>query len=159
MRTPPLGTVAQGKADWYYPYPKTTEGYEQAGKEWRSTMPFTEENVAIGKEVYVKLCSHCHGASGKGDGPIIAAGKFPNPPSYDSQRIKDLTEGKIYHSIFHGINIMGAHGSQMTPTEIWQVVQYIRTARGETPDGSLAAAAPAKKEDKKAAQPEAPKTN
>lgn len=159
MRTPPSGTVARDKADWYYPYPKTTEGYEQAGKEWRSPLAFTEENVATGKEVYTKMCSHCHGANGKGDGPIIEAGKFPNPPSYDSQRIKDLTDGKMYHSIFHGINIMGAHGSQLNPTEIWQVVQYIRTARGEKPDGSVGVAAPAKQDDKKAAKTEAPKTN
>lgn len=153
LRTPPVGTVAQGKADWYYPYPKTNEGYELAGKEWRSPLAFTEENVAVGKEVYTKMCSHCHGANGKGDGPIIAAGKFPNPPSYDSQRIKDLSEGKIYHSIFHGINIMGAHGSQMTPTEIWQVVQYIRTGRGEKPDGSIAAAEAPAKADAKPAKP------
>ena len=39
--------------------------------------------------------------------------------------MKDLTDGKIYHTITYGVNLMGSHASQLNPTERWKVVQYI----------------------------------
>ena len=56
---------------------------------------------------------------------------FPPPPSYStgtSSRggaMKDLTDGKIYHTITYGINLMGAHASQISPEERWKIVLYV----------------------------------
>jgi mono/diheme cytochrome c family protein len=77
------------------------------------------------------MCSQCHGLEGKGDGSIVNLGKFPAPPSYstgNSSRggsMKDLTDGKIYHTITHGVNLMGPHKSQLSPEQRWKVVMYV----------------------------------
>lgn len=131
MQAAPTGAVARGKMDYYYPYPKTNEGYEQAGKELKNPLPSTPENVDEGKRLYSIYCQHCHGESGKGDGPIIKAEKFPNPPPYDGPRVKALSDGKMFHSITYGINVMGAHGSQLSPAERWKIIHFIKSVRGE----------------------------
>ena len=38
---------------------------------------------------------------------------------------KDLTDGKIYHTITYGVNAMGSYASQLSPEERWKVVQYV----------------------------------
>ena len=40
--------------------------------------------------------------------------------------MKDLTDGKIYHTITHGINLMGAHSGQLNPQQRWQITMYVR---------------------------------
>jgi mono/diheme cytochrome c family protein len=131
MREPVTGTVARGKMDYYYPYPNTNEGYEQAGKELKNPVPPTEANLAEGARLYGLFCSHCHGAEGAGDGSVAA--KFAQPPAYKSRAY--LAEGQIFHSIFWGKNAMGAHGSQLNPQEIWMLTHHVRKLMGFEPGG------------------------
>ena len=37
----------------------------------------------------------------------------------------DLSEVEIYHTITYGLNHMGSHDSQITPTDRWKVVMYV----------------------------------
>ena len=75
---------------------------------------------------------HCHGEAGNADGSLIATGKFPPPPSYltgvssRGGNMKDLTDGKIYHTITYGVNLMGSHASQVNPTERWKITMYVK---------------------------------
>lgn len=116
-----------------FPYENTPEGYQAAGLEMKNPLIENATTLAEGKLLYVNMCSHCHGVEGKGDGSIVAAGKFPPPPSYStgtSSRggaMKDLTDGKIYHTITYGLNLMGSHASQLSPEERWKIVMYVRT--------------------------------
>lgn len=129
-QTPPAGTVPVG-FDKYDIYPNTIEGYEAAGASLSNPLPVTIPNLEQGKTLYLNMCSQCHGLEGKGDGSIVKLGKFPAPPSYgtgNSSRggaMKDLTDGKIYHTITHGVNLMGSHKSQLTPEQRWKVVMYV----------------------------------
>ncbi len=126
---PVEGTVPQGWTK--FQYANNIEGYTQASAEMVN--PFAGDTTVLedGKRLYTNFCSHCHGATGKGDGSIVAAGKFPPPPSYStgtSSRggaMKDLTDGKIYHTITYGINLMGAHASQISPEERWKITLYV----------------------------------
>lgn len=132
------GTVSKGER-WYgefsadaipYPYANTNEGYEAAGAELKNPLQRTDENIAAGKVAYDKFCVHCHGASGKGDGTIVANGKFPGaPPAYDGP-LKGLSEGKIFHSITYGKNLMGSHASQLSKVDRWKVVMYVQKLQG-----------------------------
>ncbi len=124
-QTPPANTVARGKSDYYYPYPNNNEGYEAAGKELTNPLPYTKENIAEGKRLFVHFCSHCHGKKGKGDGSLVKAGKFPPPPDY-STVLKELPVGKMFHSITYGKNLMGSHAAQLSPKQRWQIIQYIQ---------------------------------
>lgn len=150
LMEPVNGTVARGKTDYYYPYENTTEGYEKAGAELKNPLPYTQEHFDEGKRLYSIQCQHCHGEKGKGDGAVAKKAAYPAvPPAYDSQRVKDLTPGKIFHSITYGYNVMGAHGYALSPTERWQLVHYVQSftkgkpeaeGSGETAPADTAAA-------------------
>lgn len=133
MQEPVPGTVARGKADYYYPYAANNDGYEKAGAELKNPLPYNKENVDEGKRLYQIYCQHCHGKTGKGDGPV--APKISTPPDYAGTRVKALTDGKMFHSITNGYNPypskgMGAHGSMLSPTERWKVIHYVKTLAG-----------------------------
>ncbi len=123
-RLPVAGTIPRG--DYLpYPYPATNEGYEAAGKELKNPLEKTEANVAEGKRLFEIFCIHCHGPEGQGNGSIVANGKFPPPPAYNNQ-LKDLPEGKMFHTLEYGKNMMGSHASQLTQKERWKIIMWVQ---------------------------------
>jgi mono/diheme cytochrome c family protein len=122
-RQPVNGTIPRGFKP--YAYPNTTEGYEAAGSNLKNPFPSTEENLAEGKRLFDIFCVHCHGAEGKGDGMMVQNGKFPPPPSY-SGPLKDLSVGKMFHTLQYGKNMMGSHASQLDSDERWKIITYVQ---------------------------------
>lgn len=123
---PVKGTIARGYIP--YVYPNTTEGYEQAGLFLKNPVTFNDANLIQGEVLYTKFCIHCHGASGAGDGKVGL--KLPGaPPSY-SGPLKNLSEGKIFHSISYGKGLMGNHASILTQDERWKLVLYVQKLQG-----------------------------
>jgi mono/diheme cytochrome c family protein len=125
---PPTNTTPVGFVR--FDYPNNNEGYEKASAEVKTMMAITKKNLADGETLYISFCSPCHGLKGEGDGEVTKHG-FPPPPSYSkgmSSRggaMKDLTDGKIYHTITYGVNAMGSYASQLNPEERWKVVMYV----------------------------------
>lgn len=129
-QTPPPGTVPVG-FDRVDEYPNTLEGYEAASANLKNPFKVNTGTLEEGKTLFVNMCSHCHGYQGQGDGSIVKLEKFPAPPSYSkgtSSRggaMKDLTDGKIFHTITNGWGLMGPHKYQLTPSERWKIVMYV----------------------------------
>jgi mono/diheme cytochrome c family protein len=125
---PPKGTTPVGFVR--FDYPNTLDGYTKASAEVKNMLAITDKNLADGKALFTTFCSPCHGVEGQGDGEVTKHG-FPPPPSYskgNSSRggaMKDLTDGKIYHTITYGVNSMGSYASQLNPDERWKVVMYV----------------------------------
>jgi len=134
-RKPVQGTVvfnsdtAKAHFNFPYPYDNTSEGYELAGVELKSPFERTEESIAEGKDIYQKFCIHCHGKTGQGDGSVVSVGGHPPPNAYDKQ-LKDLSEGKMFHSITYGKGVMGSHASQLNKEERWKVIHYVQVLQG-----------------------------
>ena len=128
MRLPVNGTVARGQSNFAYPYPNTAEGYA-ASAAYTSFVSPTKSNVAEGERLYNINCWHCHGKSGKNDGPIFESKKMPTPswPSYQDDYIKNLPEGQAFHTITCGKGLMGPHSFLLSPEERWKVVQYVKS--------------------------------
>ena len=155
MQHPVDGTVPRNYT--FFHYPATNEGYEAAGRDVKNPLVLNKENLAEGKRQYEIFCVHCHGSTGQGDGSIVAIGKFPPPPSYskgNSSRgglMKDLTDGKIFHTITYGINLMGSHAAQIAPEDRWRIVMYIHQLQndGASPLGSDSTTATATKDSSK----------
>ena len=123
-RNPVAGAIARGYMP--YPYANDTTGYSAAGKFLKNPIPLTPEVLAEGELLFTKFCIHCHGAEGKGNGTIVANGKFPGaPPSY-SGPLKNLPEGKIFHTLMYGKGLMGSHASQLSREERWKLVHYVQ---------------------------------
>lgn len=140
--TPVKGTIPRGYMP--YAYGASNEEYERAGAEmvYPAHIGTDEKTMAEGKELYAMFCQHCHGKSGNGDGQIIKNGLFPPPPSYatgNSSRggaMKDLSPGKIYHTITYGLNMMGPHASQLTADERWKITRYVQTLQGNNDESA-----------------------
>jgi len=126
---PPNGTVPIGFEK--YPYENTMEDYEAAGANYHNPLERNEANLKQGEVLYLRFCQPCHGESGKGDGSIVKLEKFPAPPSFSGSpssrggMMKDLTDGKIYHTIYYGLNLMGSHASQISPEDRWKIVMHV----------------------------------
>jgi len=124
---PPKGTIPVGFVT--FDYPNTRDGYDKASAEVKCPLP-PEKDFSDGKVLFEHFCSPCHGLTGQGDGTVVAHG-FPAPPSYSKGQssrggaMKDLTDGKIYHTITYGLNAMGSYASQLAPDERWKVVMYV----------------------------------
>jgi len=123
---PAEGTIAQGFLPYHYE--NTTEDYERAGQEVRSPLNNIEHQNALaeGKNLYNIYCAVCHGKKGAANGTIVENGKYPPPPSYFREDILALSEGKMFHSVTHGKNLMGGYSSQLNQEERWQVISYIK---------------------------------
>ncbi|WP_461115745.1 c-type cytochrome [Spirosoma jeollabukense] len=83
----------------------------------------SEKTQAEGQVLYTRYCSHCHGATGKGDGPV--AKEYKGVPNYSTDAYKTMNDGHIFHVITHGKGRMWPHGSQITPEDRWKIVQYV----------------------------------
>jgi mono/diheme cytochrome c family protein len=128
-KKPVKGTVSRGHIP--YGYPNTPEGYEAAGLNLHNPLAAAnrEQWEKDGEVLFSKFCVHCHGATGAGDGKVGA--KLPGPPpAYTSGALKNLPEGKIFHSIHYGKGSMGSHASQLTQEERWKLVYYVQKLQG-----------------------------
>lgn len=132
-RKPVEGTISRGRISnapfsvnsTIYPYANTPEGYEEAGANLRNPLIANTRNLVEGRELYTKFCEVCHGSDGKGEGNLVAIGKFPSPGAYAAKLAAGLNDGKIFHSITYGKGLMGAHASQVTKEERWKLVIYV----------------------------------
>jgi mono/diheme cytochrome c family protein len=119
MRVPPDGTVAQN--EWVYHYANDPDG---AGRDLRNPVPRTKEALQHGQHLFNTYCIVCHGPEGEGNGFIIP--KFPQPPTLQSDKVRGWPDGRIFHVITTGQNLMPSYASQLDPDERWAIINYVR---------------------------------
>jgi hypothetical protein len=51
--------------------------------------------------------------------------------------MKDLSDGKMFHSITYGRNLMGSHASQLTQEERWTIIHYVNTLQNPELESSV----------------------
>lgn len=124
---PVAGTIPRGFQP--FRYGPTLEEGTRAGNELRNPFPATEENLARGRYIYTNQCVVCHGARGNGDGPLIP--RYPNPPSFNSEKVREMPEGAMFHVITMGFNKMPSHAAQVPAEDRWKVILYIRQLQGK----------------------------
>lgn len=127
MLDPPEGTIPRDYAP--YPYKEDPEG---AGKNLKNPLPVTQEILAAGQKNYNVHCFVCHGVKGLGDGPVIPS--FPKPPSLQSEKIRNWPDGRVFHVITMGQNLMPSYAAQVPGPRRWAIIHYIRAMqRAEQP--------------------------
>ena len=100
-------------------------------------LPYTDDVLELGEEVYEINCVMCHGEKGEGNGWIYNPdGPYSAMPAnyyavfyeMESEGVSlgsHITDGIAFHSITYGKGKMGAH-NWLTPEERWAVIHYIR---------------------------------
>lgn len=91
-----------------------------------STQPYAAPSIARGAPLYAQNCAMCHGATGRGDGPL--AGKLSIRPA-------DLTEphlfahkvGEIYWWVSYGRDdgVMPGFAAKLTPDQRWDLINFV----------------------------------
>ena len=91
-------------------------------------------SIAAGKKLYDAQCASCHGAAGKGDGKAGAMLK-PTPSDLtDAEWKHGRSDGEIFTVIRDGAGPkfdMKGYKSKMTETDIWNVVNYLRSLQAK----------------------------
>jgi cytochrome c len=97
----------------------------------------TPESLASGKKLYERLCADCHGVNGDGVSEIaaaMAADEVRPPNLIDNSWDHGSTDGEIFVAIRDGVGgpgaMKGLNGRPgIGPTEIWQMVNYVRSLK------------------------------
>ncbi|VAW70168.1 hypothetical protein MNBD_GAMMA09-2587 [hydrothermal vent metagenome] len=102
------------------------------GDDYDKSVPSaSNEQLALGKDVFTKTCTACHGAGGKGDGPASAGFKQKPADFTDAEHSKFYSDqGRIY-IIKKGIagTPMPSWEKSLNEKEILAVHAYIRSLR------------------------------
>jgi len=110
---------------------------DEAGK-LPNPIPATAESINKGKQLFTIYCVPCHGVSGTGDG-LVGEKLVMRPFDLTSPSVQAVTDGLIFGYITFGGAVMPIYGNDLSPTERWHVVNYVRNAFGKP-----VASAPAK---------------
>ena len=149
MRNPVPGTVPVG----YTPYRYAVGDSLQAGQELVNPLPRTQAVLERGHKVFMNTCVVCHGPEGDGQGYIVPI--YPMPPTLHSQKVRNWPDGRIFHVITRGQNLMPSYATQILPEDRWAVIHYVRALeRSHLPvDSTKASLAPAADTTKAGAPP------
>ncbi len=92
----------------------------------KNPIPADAGSRATGKILYARNCLPCHGATGKGNGPV--ASMLDKAPSdlTDSRFAKD-TDGTLFWKIGNGHTPMPKFENSLPDESRWNVVNYLRT--------------------------------
>jgi len=104
------------------------QGSPEAAK-MKNPVPSNAESIAAGKATFTKNCRFCHGADAKGNGPMAPKDTHPSDLT-DAKWDRGSTDGEIFAVIRDGAGPkfdMKGYKSKMTETEMWNVVNYLRS--------------------------------
>ena len=119
-REPVPGTVPRD----FTPYRFAQQDTVEATQALSNPLPRTTEVLGRGQRVYMNTCVVCHGPVGDGNGYIVPV--YPMPPSLLSDKVRAFPDGRIYHIITRGQNLMPSYASQILPEDRWAAIHYVR---------------------------------
>lgn len=136
LQAPPAGTIARGWLPLHYG--ASAAEAERAAAELENPFPAGEAvAIARGEQVFASFCVPCHGAGGRGDGPVAARG-VPPPPSLVAGRALTLKDGQMFHILTYGQNNMASYASQIAREDRWRVILYVRSLQKRAASATLA---------------------
>lgn len=131
LRQRPGGTIARGEQPLRYGSGEAEA--LRAGAEL--SMPndiAAAPEIGAGAGIYQALCRTCHGDEGHGDGVTMKRG-FQPPASLLTQQARDMADGKMFHVLTFGQNLMPSHMAQLSTADRWRVIRYVRSLQDRLP--------------------------
>lgn len=121
-RPAPVGTIARGELP---DDPAVATGRSEGRRVDSNPLPVNDKLLRRGRERFAIYCDHCHGPAGYGDGMVVQRG-FPGPPSYHTERVRDLSDGQIFDVVTHGFGQMPPLSDRIAPEDRWAIIAYLR---------------------------------
>jgi mono/diheme cytochrome c family protein len=109
--------------------------FQEASEPWEVPAKFKSmknpttadaESLKMGKMLYSKHCSSCHGKTGLGDG-IKARSLETHPGDFSSDAYHSQTDGEHFYKSKFGRNEMPRFENKIPDEDIWHIVNYINT--------------------------------
>jgi mono/diheme cytochrome c family protein len=124
LQSPPPGTIARG----YMPLPYTGSAQDalRAAQELVNPLAENQNTLERGAFVFANFCAACHGADGRGMGPVAQRG-YPPPPSLLAEHAVGMKDGQMFHVLTFGQNNMPSYAGQLSREDRWMAVLYIRS--------------------------------
>jgi mono/diheme cytochrome c family protein len=96
-------------------------------KKVRNPFKVTPEGLRTAAQLYQQNCMICHGKTGEGNGPGAKA--LPQKPANftDAKLMSKASDGELFWKIGTGRAPMPTWQVQLTDTQRWELVNYIRT--------------------------------
>ena len=96
--------------------------------------PPSADLMAEGRSIYTDKCAACHKENGKG-GKIEIEGKSIKPEDLTADKIKAMSDDRLYSFIFRGIEDDGmpAFKDDLSEAQIREVVRYMRSELQKMP--------------------------
>jgi len=143
---PVAGTIARGE-ELPFPLAKDAAGdtvnYVAAKQVTNPVPALNATQFKEAERLYLVNCAICHGPKLNGNGPLYKDGNGPyaaKPATLvGDAKYESMPEGQMFYSIAYGKNLMGSYASQLSRTQRWQIIHYIKTKQAE----AKASAAPA----------------
>jgi S-disulfanyl-L-cysteine oxidoreductase SoxD len=99
-----------------------------AGQPASLPVPSSATSVARGKTLFNIYCMLCHGETGEGNGNLRTFFN-PQPANLTSATIQKLEDAQIFLVITNGFGPMPPLYEHLSPTERWDVINYVRTLK------------------------------
>jgi mono/diheme cytochrome c family protein len=94
----------------------------------RNPVKISPEGLAAAEEVFHENCAPCHGEKGAGDGEMAQYLKKVKPSNFtDAKMMSEMTDGELFWRMSEGRPPMPPWKDQLTETQMWQLVNYLRT--------------------------------
>jgi len=97
----------------------------------RSPTGFSAASVAEGRALYAQHCIGCHGADGRGQGPLAAA-QVVWPPNLAGPLLWRRADGDLLWRVLHGTQdrrgapTMPAFGTRLGEREAWALIDFMK---------------------------------
>lgn len=92
----------------------------------RNPIPADDRSISAGQKVYLKRCAACHGKTGNGNGPD-AVDLGLDPAKFSDRTLREQSDGALFWKITIGKKPMPGYGSRLSPTDRWNVINFLRT--------------------------------
>ncbi|VBB13743.1 c-type cytochrome [Burkholderia stabilis] len=118
---------------WFAPWPPSSLWLTPAVPTsfQRDPAAFSVSNVMRGAHLYAQHCAACHGADGRGEGPL-AATLAHWPPTFAGALLARRLDGELFWRVRHGTRdergmaTMSGFASTLGPQDTWAVLDYLK---------------------------------
>lgn len=126
VRKRPEGTVPVGSLDYIL-----ADNKEEA-KVLKNPVVADEYSVKRGERLFQVNCAACHGEISLTEHKAYPAGAMMGAPNLALENYHSRTDGEIYSAVHFGNLIMPAVGWKISPSETWDIVNYVRSVQKQT---------------------------
>lgn len=124
-----LSGIAKAQADG-----SVWEAPDDAKKVENPVKP-TPKDLKQAAQTFQENCVPCHGKTGAGDGPA-GSSLTPKPANFtDTKLMSKATDGELFWKMSTGRGPMPSWKDQLSDTQRWQLVNYLRTLAAKSSAG------------------------